>query len=62
MISTGKGPGPERGYGHSLERELGYLVAHGCCTFWVTILKPRRKRQLMRSLEEMIMQKVKLER
>jgi len=49
-------------YGHSLERELGYLVAHGMLHLLGYDHETEAERELMRNLEEKIMQKVKLER
>lgn len=49
-------------YGHSLERELGYLVAHGILHLLGYDHEDDAERELMRNLEEKIMQKVKLER
>jgi probable rRNA maturation factor len=49
-------------FGHSLERELGYLVAHGMLHLLGYDHEDDTERELMRNLEEKIMQKVKLER
>ncbi|MGI6434278.1 MAG: rRNA maturation RNase YbeY [Syntrophomonadaceae bacterium] len=49
-------------YGHSLEREIGYLVAHGMLHLLGYDHETEAERELMRTLEERIMQAVKLER
>ena len=49
-------------YGHSLERELGYLVAHGMLHLMSYDHETDDEARVMRSLEEKIMQAVKLER
>lgn len=49
-------------YGHSLERELGYLVAHGMLHLMGYDHETEEEARVMRSLEERIMQAVKLER
>lgn len=49
-------------YGHSLERELGYLVAHGMLHLLGYDHETEVERQVMRTLEEKIMQTVKLAR
>lgn len=49
-------------YGHSLERELGYLVAHGILHLLGYDHETEVERELMRNLEEKIMRRVKLER
>ncbi len=49
-------------YGHSLERELGYLVAHGMLHLMGYDHETDEEARVMRSLEEKIMQVVKLER
>ena len=49
-------------YGHSLERELGYLVAHGMLHLMGYDHETDEEAKVMRSLEEKIMQTVKLER
>lgn len=49
-------------FGHSLERELGYLVAHGILHLLGYDHEDDTEKELMRNLEEKIMQKVKLER
>lgn len=62
VISLEKALAQSEEYGHSLERELGYLVAHRMLHLLGYDHETEAERQLMRSLEEMIMQKVKLER
>lgn len=49
-------------YGHSLQRELGYLVAHGMLHLMGYDHETDEEARVMRSLEEKIMQAVKLER
>lgn len=49
-------------YGHSLERELGYLVVHGMLHLMGYDHELDEEAQVMRTLEEKIMQSVKLER
>lgn len=49
-------------YGHSLERELGYLVVHGMLHLLGYDHENEEETQAMRTLEERIMQAVKLER
>lgn len=49
-------------YGHSLQRELGYLVAHGMLHLLGYDHEVEIETQLMRGLEEKIMQAVNLER
>ncbi len=49
-------------YGHSLNRELGYLVAHGMLHLLGYDHETEDEKKLMRNLEDKIMQSVKLER
>lgn len=49
-------------YEHGLERELGYLIAHGLLHLLGYDHENEEERKLMRQLEEKIMQSVKLER
>lgn len=49
-------------YNHSLERELGYLVAHGMLHLLGYDHESEEEQKVMRELEERIMQAVKLER
>lgn len=49
-------------YGHTLERELGYLVAHGMLHLLGYDHETEEETRGMRNLEEKIMQAVKLER
>ena len=49
-------------YGHSLDRELGYLVAHGMLHLMGYDHESEEEGQVMRILEEKIMQAVKLAR
>lgn len=62
VISLEKALAQSEEYGHSLERELGYLVAHGMLHLLGYDHETEAERELMRNLEEKIMQKVKLER
>lgn len=49
-------------YGHSLEREMGFLVAHGMLHLLGYDHENEEERKLMQSLEEKIMRDAKLER
>lgn len=49
-------------YGHTLERELGYLVAHGMLHLLGYDHEDEEERKVMRDKEEKIMTEVKLER
>ncbi|MEN6460081.1 MAG: rRNA maturation RNase YbeY [Syntrophomonas sp.] len=49
-------------YGHSISRELGYLVAHGMLHLIGYDHETEEEARGMRNLEEKIMQSVKLER
>lgn len=49
-------------YGHTLERELGYLVAHGMLHLLGYDHKDEEERKVMRNKEEKIMTELKLER
>jgi probable rRNA maturation factor len=49
-------------YGHSISRELGYLVAHGMLHLIGYDHETEEEARGMRILEEKIMQSVKLER
>lgn len=49
-------------YGHSISRELGYLVAHGMLHLIGYDHETEEETRGMRNLEEKIMQSVKLER
>ena len=49
-------------YGHSLERELGYLVVHGMLHLLGYDHESEDEKMVMRSLEEKVMRSVKLER
>lgn len=51
-----------REYGHSLERELGYLVAHGMLHLLGYDHENEEERKIMREKEERIMTELKLER
>ncbi|MEA1960328.1 MAG: rRNA maturation RNase YbeY [Bacillota bacterium] len=49
-------------YGHSLERELGFLVAHGMLHLLGFDHESEEEESVMRNLQEKILQTVKLER
>lgn len=49
-------------YGHTLERELGYLVAHGMLHLLGYNHEDEEERKVMRDKEEKIMAELKLER
>ncbi len=49
-------------YGHSLERELGFLVAHGMLHLLGYDHETEEEEKVMRNLQEKILQAVKLER
>ena len=49
-------------YGHSLNRELGYLIAHGMLHLLGYDHENEDEKKLMRNLEEKVMRSVKLER
>lgn len=49
-------------FGHSLERELGYLVVHGMLHLLGYDHENEEEKKLMRKLEEKVMRDVKLER
>ncbi|SHG86012.1 probable rRNA maturation factor [Thermosyntropha lipolytica DSM 11003] len=51
-----------REYGHSLERELGYLVAHGMLHLLGYDHEDEESRKIMRDKEERIMKELNLER
>lgn len=62
VISLEKALEQSQEYGHSLEREVGYLVAHGMLHLLGYDHETEAERKLMRALEEKIMSAVKLER
>lgn len=62
VVSLEKAVTQSEEYGHSVERELGYLIAHGMLHLLGYDHEDEEERKLMRSLEERIMHKVKLER
>ena len=62
VISLEKALEQSQEYGHSLERELGYLVVHGMLHLLGYDHETEAERKLMRALEEKIMSAVKLER
>lgn len=49
-------------YGHSLNRELGFLVAHGMLHLLGYDHETEEEKKVMRELEEKVMKTVKLER
>lgn len=62
VVSLEKAISQSEEYGHSIERELGYLIAHGMLHLLGYDHENEEERSLMRSLEERIMQEVNLER
>ncbi len=62
VVSLEKAASQSKEYGHSVERELGYLIAHGMLHLLGYDHENEEERSLMRNLEEKIMHKVKLER
>lgn len=62
VISMEKAVEQSEEYGHSISRELGYLVAHGMLHLIGYDHENEEEARGMRNLEEKIMQSVKLER
>ena len=62
VISLEQALAQSREYGHSLERELGFLVVHGMLHLLGYDHESEDERKLMRSLEEKVMQEARLER
>lgn len=62
VISLEQALEQSREFGHSLERELGYLLAHGMLHLLGYDHESEDERKVMRELEKKIMDKVKLER
>lgn len=62
VISLEKAQEQSQEYGHSLEREVGYLVAHGMLHLLGYDHETEAERRLMRELEDKIMSAAKLER
>lgn len=62
VVSLEKAQEQSQEYGHSLERELGYLIAHGMLHLLGYDHETEQERRLMRQLEEKIMTKAQLER
>ncbi len=62
VISLEKAADQSMEYNHSLERELGYLVAHGMLHLLGYDHDTTEERKTMRDLEDKIMQKLQLER
>ncbi|HNX29222.1 MAG TPA: rRNA maturation RNase YbeY [Syntrophomonadaceae bacterium] len=62
VISIEQALAQSQEYGHSLERELGFLVAHGMLHLLGYDHENEEERKLMRSLEEKVLQEAKLER
>jgi probable rRNA maturation factor len=62
VISLEQALAQSQEYGHSLERELGFLVVHGMLHLLGYDHESEDERKLMRSLEEKIMQEAGLER
>lgn len=62
VVSLEKAHEQSQQYGHSLERELGFLIAHGMLHLLGYDHETEAERKLMRELEEKIMSAAKLER
>ncbi len=62
VISLEKAVEQSGEYNHSLEREVGYLIAHGMLHLLGYDHETIDEKKAMRALEEKIMKKVKLER
>lgn len=62
VVSLEKAVEQSEEYGHSISRELGYLVAHGMLHLIGYDHETEEETRGMRNLEEKIMQSVKLER
>ncbi|MBO8158674.1 rRNA maturation RNase YbeY [Thermosyntropha sp.] len=62
VISLEKAAEQSKEYGHTLERELGYLTAHGMLHLLGYDHKNEEERRIMRDKEEKIMSAVNLER
>jgi probable rRNA maturation factor len=62
VVSLEKAVEQSEEYGHSISRELGYLVAHGMLHLIGYDHETEEEARGMRNLEEKIMQMVKLER
>ncbi len=62
VISLEQALAQSQKYGHSLERELGFLVVHGMLHLLGYDHESEEERMLMRTLEEKVMQEAKLER
>lgn len=62
IISLEQAQVQSKEYGHSLERELGFLVAHGMLHLLGYDHETEEERMVMHSLEEKVMQVTKLER
>ncbi len=62
VISLEKAEEQRQEYGHSLERELGFLVAHGMLHLLGYDHETEDEEIVMRSLEKKILQAAKLER
>ena len=62
VISLEQALAQSQEYGHSLERELGFLVVHGMLHLLGYDHESEDERKLMRTLEEKVMQEARLER
>jgi probable rRNA maturation factor len=62
VISLEKAEEQSKEYGHSLERELGFLVAHGMLHLLGYDHETEDEEKVMRQLEKKILQAAKLER
>ncbi len=62
VISLEKAEEQSKEYGHSLQRELGFLVAHGMLHLLGYDHETEDEEKVMRQLEKKILQESKLER
>jgi probable rRNA maturation factor len=62
VISLERAQSQSEEYGHSLSRELGFLVAHGMLHLMGFDHETEAEEKVMRDIEEKILQSVKLER
>lgn len=62
VISLEKAKSQSEEYGHSLERELGFLVAHGMLHLLGFDHETEAEEEAMHNLQEKILQSVNLER
>jgi probable rRNA maturation factor len=62
VISLERAESQSEEYGHSINRELGFLVAHGMLHLLGFDHETEAEEKVMRELEEKILRSVKLER